>query len=179
MRERSDDMPKKPLTDKSGVVPELTREHLRGFRPAAEVLPPDLLAVLPRRRGRRRRPSRSSDLEALPRGARALPRHGPWMAALRGRGALVRRWCVRVCHGTRVRNHLRLGVPYSSGSHPKPGRGRNEGPLPAPARTTQSRTYWMNWPAHPSCGTPSQPHLLRAPAWSSIPAEGACAYPGH
>ena len=33
-------MPKKPLTDKSGVVRELTREDLRGFRLAAEVLPP-------------------------------------------------------------------------------------------------------------------------------------------
>jgi hypothetical protein len=33
MCERSDDMPKKPFTDKSGVVPELTGEDLRGFRP--------------------------------------------------------------------------------------------------------------------------------------------------
>jgi hypothetical protein len=44
-------MPKKPLTDKSGVVPELTGEDLRGFRPATEVLPPNLLTGLPRRRG--------------------------------------------------------------------------------------------------------------------------------
>ena len=49
-------MPKKPLTDKSGVVRELTREDLRGFRPAAEVLPPDLLTVLPRRRGAQKAP---------------------------------------------------------------------------------------------------------------------------
>ena len=86
---------------------------------------------------------------------------------------------VRVYHGTGVRNDPALGSPYSGDSHPEPGRGRNERPSPRPARTTQSKTYWMNWPAHPSCDTPSQPHLLGAPAWSSIPAEGACAYPGH
>jgi uncharacterized protein (DUF4415 family) len=38
------------------VVPELTRGDLRGFRPAAEVLPPDLLAVPPRRRGAQKAP---------------------------------------------------------------------------------------------------------------------------
>jgi hypothetical protein len=44
-------MPKKPFTDKSGVVPELTGEDLRGFRPpggGAPAGPPDRL---PRRRG--------------------------------------------------------------------------------------------------------------------------------
>ena len=48
----------KPLTDKSGEVRELTREDMKRFRPAAEVLPQELLAVLPKRkpgqRGRKR-----------------------------------------------------------------------------------------------------------------------------
>jgi hypothetical protein len=38
-------MKMKPLTDKSGEVRELTREDMKLFRPAAEVLPQDLLAV--------------------------------------------------------------------------------------------------------------------------------------
>jgi len=40
----------KPLTDKSGEVRELTREDMKSFRPAAEVLPQELLAVLPKRK---------------------------------------------------------------------------------------------------------------------------------
>ena len=43
-------MRKKPLVGKDGEVRELTREDMRQFKPAAEVLPPDLLAVLPKRR---------------------------------------------------------------------------------------------------------------------------------
>ncbi len=43
-------MSRKPLTDKSGEVRELTREDIRAMRPAAEVLPPELLAVLPKRK---------------------------------------------------------------------------------------------------------------------------------
>jgi hypothetical protein len=58
-------MKMKPLTDKSGEVRELTREDMKRFRPAAEVLPQELLAVLPKRkpgqrglrRGRQRSPS--------------------------------------------------------------------------------------------------------------------------
>ena len=35
-----------PLTDESGEVRELTGEDLRRFKPAAEVLPPDLLRTM-------------------------------------------------------------------------------------------------------------------------------------
>ncbi|MBS0467855.1 MAG: BrnA antitoxin family protein [Proteobacteria bacterium] len=35
-----------PLTDQSGEVRELTKEDLRHFKPAAEVLPPDLLRTM-------------------------------------------------------------------------------------------------------------------------------------
>ncbi|MGI6655228.1 MAG: BrnA antitoxin family protein [Desulfobulbus sp.] len=38
-----------PLTDKDGEVRELTDEDLKAFKPAAEVLPVELLDVLPRR----------------------------------------------------------------------------------------------------------------------------------
>ena len=52
----------KPLTDKSGEVRELTREDMEHFRPASEVLPPGLLAVLPKRkpgqRGAQKRPTK-------------------------------------------------------------------------------------------------------------------------
>ena len=52
----------KPLTDKSGEVRELTREDMKRFRPAAEVLPQELLAVLPKRkpgqRGAQKRPTK-------------------------------------------------------------------------------------------------------------------------
>ncbi|MCX5824989.1 MAG: BrnA antitoxin family protein [Deltaproteobacteria bacterium] len=52
----------KPLTDKSGEVRELTREDMKRFRPADEVLPPQLLAALPKRkpgqRGAQKRPTK-------------------------------------------------------------------------------------------------------------------------
>ena len=52
----------KPLTDKSGEVRELTREDMKRFRPAAAVLPQELLAVLPKRkpgqRGAQKRPTK-------------------------------------------------------------------------------------------------------------------------
>lgn len=38
-----------PLTDVNGEVRELTEEDLKAFKPAASVLPKELLAVLPRR----------------------------------------------------------------------------------------------------------------------------------
>ena len=47
---RRDLMKMNPLTDKSGEVRELTREDVKRFRPAAEVLPQALLAVLPKRK---------------------------------------------------------------------------------------------------------------------------------
>jgi len=43
-------MHKKPLVDESGEVRELTRKEIREMRPAAEVLPPELAAALPKRR---------------------------------------------------------------------------------------------------------------------------------
>jgi len=43
-------MKMKPLTDKSGEVRELTKADMKRFRPAADVLPPELLAVLPKRK---------------------------------------------------------------------------------------------------------------------------------
>jgi len=52
----------KPLPDKSGEVRELTREDMKRFRPADEVLPPQLLAALPKRkpgqRGAQKRPTK-------------------------------------------------------------------------------------------------------------------------
>ena len=52
----------KSLTDKSGEVRELTREDMKRFQPAAEVLPQELLAALPKRkpgqRGAQKRPTK-------------------------------------------------------------------------------------------------------------------------
>jgi uncharacterized protein (DUF4415 family) len=52
-------MSRKPLTDKSGEVRELTREDIRAMRPAVEVLPPKLLAILPKRKPGQRGPQRA------------------------------------------------------------------------------------------------------------------------
>jgi len=49
-------MSRKPLTDKSGEVRELTREDIRTMRPAAEVRPSELLASLPKRKHVQRGP---------------------------------------------------------------------------------------------------------------------------
>lgn len=38
-----------PLTDKDGEVRELTREDFKKLKPASDVLPQELLAVLPKR----------------------------------------------------------------------------------------------------------------------------------
>jgi uncharacterized protein (DUF4415 family) len=43
-------MKKKPLTNKEGEVRELTREDIRGMRPIHEVLPPESVANLPKRK---------------------------------------------------------------------------------------------------------------------------------
>lgn len=43
-------MKKNPLTDEEGEVRELKREEVFAMRPAAEVLPPELVAILPKRR---------------------------------------------------------------------------------------------------------------------------------
>jgi len=55
---QKDIMKMNPLTDKSGEVRELTREDVKRFRPAAEVLPQALLAVLPKRKPGQRGPRR-------------------------------------------------------------------------------------------------------------------------
>ncbi len=59
-----DAMNKKPLTDESGEVRELTRDDMREMRSSAEVLPPELVAVLPARRpgsrGPQQRPTKVS-----------------------------------------------------------------------------------------------------------------------
>lgn len=52
-------MKREPLTDESGEVRELTREDFRAMRPAAEVLPPELVAILPKRKPGQRGPQRT------------------------------------------------------------------------------------------------------------------------
>jgi uncharacterized protein (DUF4415 family) len=51
------------LTDEDGEVRELSEEDFKRFRPASDVLPPELLAVLPKRkpgqRGRQKAPTKS------------------------------------------------------------------------------------------------------------------------
>lgn len=42
-------MKKKPLTNKQGEVRELTLQDIKAMRPAKEVLPTELLAVLSKR----------------------------------------------------------------------------------------------------------------------------------
>ncbi len=51
-------MKKKPLTNKSGEVRELTREDLKKFRSAPEALPAELNALLPKRKPGRRGPQK-------------------------------------------------------------------------------------------------------------------------
>lgn len=48
----------KALTDAEGEVREFTRKDFRQLRPAEEVLPPELLAVLPRRKPGQRGPGK-------------------------------------------------------------------------------------------------------------------------
>jgi uncharacterized protein (DUF4415 family) len=52
-------MRRKPLTNKRGEVRELTRQDLREFRSASEVLSPELLALLPKRKPGQRGPQKS------------------------------------------------------------------------------------------------------------------------
>jgi uncharacterized protein (DUF4415 family) len=55
-------MSKKPLTNESGEVRSLTRDDIQKFRPASEVLPKNLLKVLPKRkpgqRGKQKAPKK-------------------------------------------------------------------------------------------------------------------------
>jgi uncharacterized protein (DUF4415 family) len=52
-------MKKNPLTNKAGDVRELRAADLRDMRPAADVLPPDLAAMLPKRRPGQRGPQKT------------------------------------------------------------------------------------------------------------------------
>jgi len=49
---------KKPLTNKKGQVRELTREDIRAMRPAHDILPNDLLEVIPKRKVGQRGPQK-------------------------------------------------------------------------------------------------------------------------
>lgn len=51
-------MKKKPLTNPSGEVRPLTGDDLKAFRPAAEALPSDLAAILPKRKPGQRGPQK-------------------------------------------------------------------------------------------------------------------------
>jgi uncharacterized protein (DUF4415 family) len=51
-------MKRKPLSNRDGEVRELTRKDLRQFRPAGEVLPGDLAALLPKRKPGQRGPQK-------------------------------------------------------------------------------------------------------------------------
>ena len=59
LRLRISVMPIKPMTDNSGEVRELTRQDLRAFRPASEVLLPELVALIIKHK-RTQRDSRSA-----------------------------------------------------------------------------------------------------------------------
>ena len=58
-------MPWKSLTNKSGEVRELTREDLRTFKSAAEVLPPEIVAVLPKKHRGQRGPQKSQTKDQI------------------------------------------------------------------------------------------------------------------
>ena len=58
-------MSRKPLTDEQGEVRELTVEDIRAMRPIEEVLPPELLAVLPTGRPGQRGPQKAPTKEQV------------------------------------------------------------------------------------------------------------------
>lgn len=58
-------MKKKPLTDKAGNVRELTRDDIKKFRKASEVLPPELVSVLPKRKRGQRGPQKTPKKESI------------------------------------------------------------------------------------------------------------------
>ena len=51
-------MKKKPLTNKVGQVRELTQEDIRAMKSASEVLPTDLLKILPKKKVGQRGPQK-------------------------------------------------------------------------------------------------------------------------
>jgi uncharacterized protein (DUF4415 family) len=52
-------MSKKPLTNKNGEVRELDKADFRAMRPARDVLPPELVAILPKRKPGQRGPQKT------------------------------------------------------------------------------------------------------------------------
>lgn len=52
-------MNRKPLTDRDGEVRELTREDMKMFRSAGEILPKEFLSILPKSRQRLERKSKT------------------------------------------------------------------------------------------------------------------------
>lgn len=58
-------MKRKPLTNEEGEVRELTLADMRAMRPAAEVLPPELLAILPKKQAGQRGPQKKPTKVAL------------------------------------------------------------------------------------------------------------------
>jgi uncharacterized protein (DUF4415 family) len=52
-------MSKKPLTNRSGEVRELDKVDFRTMRPMRDVLPPELVAILPKRRPGQRGPQKT------------------------------------------------------------------------------------------------------------------------
>ena len=61
MRKKSE----KPLTNEAGEVRELTRTDIRRFRPPPDVLPADLVAVLPKRKPGERGPQKAPTKEQV------------------------------------------------------------------------------------------------------------------
>ncbi|MBI4081048.1 MAG: BrnA antitoxin family protein [Candidatus Lambdaproteobacteria bacterium] len=55
----------KPLTNEAGEVRELTRADIRRFRPPADVLPADLVTVLPKRKPGERGPQKAPTKEQV------------------------------------------------------------------------------------------------------------------
>ncbi|WP_051660765.1 BrnA antitoxin family protein [Bosea sp. 117] len=53
-------MSRKPLTNESGEVRELTRRDMRQMKPAADVLPAELVDMLPKKRRGERGPQKRS-----------------------------------------------------------------------------------------------------------------------
>lgn len=55
----------KPLSNEEGEIRELDEEDMARFRPAEEVLPPELLAVLPKRKPGQRGPGKRPAKELI------------------------------------------------------------------------------------------------------------------
>lgn len=58
-------MSNKPLTDEAGEVRELTAADMKRMKPASDVLPDDLVAVLPKRKRGQRGPAKRPTKESI------------------------------------------------------------------------------------------------------------------